>query len=39
MKVDEIRGKVKVIMKDFEEVFKKIGLLVSKEIMEYYRKI
>ncbi|BAD85346.1 CDC48/VCP homolog, AAA superfamily [Thermococcus kodakarensis KOD1] len=39
MKADEIRGKVKVTMKDFEEALKKIGPSVSKETMEYYRKI
>ncbi|WP_297470527.1 AAA family ATPase, partial [Thermococcus sp.] len=39
MKADEIRRKVKVTMKDFEEALKKIGPSVSKETMEYYRKI
>ncbi|MDI3475885.1 MAG: transitional endoplasmic reticulum ATPase [Thermococcaceae archaeon] len=39
MKADEIRGKVKVTMKDFEEALKKIGPSVGKETMEYYRKI
>ena len=39
MKADEVRGKVKVTMKDFEEALKKIGPSVSKETMEYYRKI
>ncbi|NJE04898.1 AAA family ATPase [Thermococcus sp. M36] len=39
MKADEIRGKVKVRMKDFEEAMKKIGPSVSEETMEYYRKI
>ncbi|WP_054841534.1 hypothetical protein, partial [Thermococcus peptonophilus] len=39
MKADEIRQKVKVTMKDFEEALKKIGPSVSKETMEYYRKI
>ncbi|NJE29609.1 AAA family ATPase [Thermococcus sp. 18S1] len=39
MKADEIRGKVKVTMKDFEEAMKKIGPSVSEETMEYYRKI
>ena len=39
MKADEIRGKVKVTMKDFEEAMKKIGPSVSKETMEYYRRI
>ncbi len=39
MKADEIRRKVKVTMKDFEEALKKIGPSVSEETMEYYRKI
>ncbi|WP_297552737.1 CDC48 family AAA ATPase [Thermococcus sp.] len=39
MKADEIRRKVKVTMKDFEEALKKIGPSVSKETMEYYLKI
>ncbi|ASJ09654.1 AAA family ATPase [Thermococcus siculi] len=39
MKADEIRGKVKVTMRDFEEALKKIGPSVSEETMEYYRKI
>ncbi len=39
MKADEIRRKVKVTMKDLEEALKKIGPSVSKETMEYYRKI
>ncbi|ASA77919.1 CDC48 family AAA ATPase [Thermococcus sp. 5-4] len=39
MKADEIRQKVKVTMKDFEEAMKKIGPSVSEETMEYYRKI
>ncbi len=39
MKADEIRQKVKVKMKDFEEAMKKIGPSVSEETMEYYRKI
>ncbi|ACS34191.1 CDC48 family AAA ATPase [Thermococcus gammatolerans] len=39
MKADEIRRKVKVTMRDFEEALKKIGPSVSKETMEYYRKI
>ncbi|MCD6523609.1 MAG: CDC48 family AAA ATPase [Thermococcus sp.] len=39
MKAHEIREKVKVTMKDFEEALKKIGPSVSKETMEYYRKI
>ncbi|WP_456421470.1 CDC48 family AAA ATPase [Thermococcus sp.] len=39
MKADEIRRKVKVTMKDFKEALKKIGPSVSKETMEYYRKI
>ncbi|NJE60257.1 CDC48 family AAA ATPase [Thermococcus sp. 21S7] len=39
MKADEIRGKVKVTMKDFEKAMKKIGPSVSEETMEYYRKI
>ncbi|NJE53864.1 CDC48 family AAA ATPase [Thermococcus sp. 21S9] len=39
MKADEIRRRVKVTMKDFEEALKKIGPSVSKETMEYYRKI
>ncbi|ASJ12967.1 CDC48 family AAA ATPase [Thermococcus thioreducens] len=39
MKADEIRGKVKVTMKDFEEAMKKIGPSVSEETMDYYRKI
>ncbi|WP_297066297.1 CDC48 family AAA ATPase [Thermococcus sp.] len=39
MKADEIRRRVKVTMKDFEEALKKIGPSVSKETMEYYRKM
>ncbi|ASI99629.1 CDC48 family AAA ATPase [Thermococcus celer] len=39
MKADEIRSKVKVTMRDFEEAMKKIGPSVSKETMEYYRRI
>ena len=39
MKADEIRGKVKVTMKDFESALKKIGPSVSEETMDYYRKI
>ncbi|WP_258083938.1 CDC48 family AAA ATPase [Thermococcus thermotolerans] len=39
MKADEIRQRVKVTMKDFEEAMKKIGPSVSEETMEYYRKI
>ncbi|HII60800.1 hypothetical protein, partial [Pyrococcus horikoshii] len=39
MKADEIKQKAKVTMKDFEEALKKIGPSVSKETMEYYRKI
>ncbi|NJE77077.1 CDC48 family AAA ATPase [Thermococcus sp. ES12] len=39
MRADEIRAKVKVTMKDFEEAMKKIGPSVSEETMEYYRKI
>jgi len=39
MKAHEIREKVKVTMKDFEGALKKIGPSVSKETMEYYRKI
>ncbi|ASJ03107.1 AAA family ATPase [Thermococcus profundus] len=39
MKADEVRQKVKVKMKDFEEALKKIGPSVGKETMEYYRKI
>ncbi len=39
MKADEVRQKVKVSMKDFEEAMKKIGPSVSKETMEYYRRI
>ncbi|NJE10798.1 CDC48 family AAA ATPase [Thermococcus sp. MAR1] len=39
MKADEIRGKVKVTMKDFESTLKKIGPSVSEETMDYYRKI
>ncbi|ASJ13632.1 CDC48 family AAA ATPase [Thermococcus radiotolerans] len=39
MKADEIRQKVKVTMKDFEEAMKKIGPSVGEETMEYYRKI
>ncbi|WP_297458142.1 CDC48 family AAA ATPase [Thermococcus sp.] len=39
MKPDEIRERVKVTMKDFEEALKKIGPSVSKETMEYYLKI
>ena len=39
MKADEIRQRVKVTMKDFEEAMKKIGPSVGEETMEYYRKI
>ncbi|WP_148883549.1 CDC48 family AAA ATPase [Thermococcus aciditolerans] len=39
MKADEIRGRVKVTMKDFEEAMKKIGPSVGEETMEYYRRI
>ena len=39
MKADEIRGKVKVTMKDFEEAMRKIGPSVSEETMEYYRRM
>ncbi|WP_297501563.1 AAA family ATPase, partial [Thermococcus sp.] len=39
MKADEVRQKVKVTMEDFEEALKKIGPSVSKETMEYYRKV
>ncbi|KUJ98765.1 MAG: CDC48/VCP like protein, AAA superfamily [Thermococcales archaeon 44_46] len=38
-RASEIRQKVKVTMKDFEEALKKVGPSVSKEMMEYYRKI
>ncbi|ASJ10971.1 AAA family ATPase [Thermococcus sp. P6] len=39
MKADEIRRRVKVTMKDFESALKKVGPSISKETMEYYRKI
>ncbi|AEK73883.1 cell division protein CDC48 [Thermococcus sp. 4557] len=39
MKADEIRQRVKVTMKDFEEAMEKIGPSVGEETMEYYRKI
>ena len=39
VKMDEVRQKVKVTMKDFEEALKKVGPSVSKETMEYYKKI
>ncbi|NJE02582.1 CDC48 family AAA ATPase [Thermococcus sp. MV11] len=39
MRADEIRAKVKVTMKDFEEAMKKIGPSVSEETMEYYRRV
>ncbi|AFK23338.1 CDC48 family AAA ATPase [Pyrococcus sp. ST04] len=39
MKAEEIRRIAKVTMKDFEEALKKIGPSVSKETMEYYRRI
>ncbi|WP_324736361.1 CDC48 family AAA ATPase [Thermococcus sp. SY098] len=39
VKMDEVKQKVKVTMKDFEEALKKVGPSVSKETMEYYRKI
>ena len=39
MRADQVRQKVKVTMKDFEEALKKIGPSVSKETMEYYRKM
>ncbi|ALM75430.1 CDC48 family AAA ATPase [Thermococcus barophilus] len=39
VKMDEVKQKVKVTMKDFEEALKKVGPSVSKETMEYYKKI
>ncbi|NJE85672.1 AAA family ATPase [Thermococcus sp. CX2] len=39
MKADEIRQKVKVTMADFEEALEKIGPSVSKETIEYYKRI
>ncbi|NJE08618.1 AAA family ATPase [Thermococcus sp. M39] len=39
VKMEEVRQKVKVTMKDFEEALKKVGPSVSKETMEYYRRI
>jgi len=39
VKMDEVRQKVKVTMRDFEEALKKVGPSVSKETMEYYKKI
>ncbi len=39
MKMDEVRRKVRVAMKDFEEALEKIGPSVSKETVEYYRKV
>ncbi|WP_461865333.1 CDC48 family AAA ATPase [Thermococcus sp.] len=39
MKMDEVRQKVRVTMKDFEEALEKIGPSVSKETVEYYKKI
>ncbi|NJE41657.1 CDC48 family AAA ATPase [Thermococcus sp. GR6] len=39
MKADEIKQKVKVTMADFEEALEKIGPSVSKETMEYYKRI
>ncbi|AIF69377.1 ATPase AAA [Palaeococcus pacificus DY20341] len=38
-KLDEVRSKVKVTMKDFEEALSRIGPSVDRETMEYYRKI
>ncbi len=39
MKMDEVRRKVRVAMKDFEEALEKIGPSVSRETVEYYRKV
>ncbi|WP_297436061.1 AAA family ATPase, partial [Thermococcus sp.] len=39
MKADEIRGKVKVTMNDFEKALEKIGPSVGEGTMEYYRRI
>ncbi|WP_457751717.1 CDC48 family AAA ATPase [Thermococcus sp.] len=39
MKADEIRGKVKVMMKDFEEALEKIGPSVGEETMRYYKQM
>ncbi|ADT84250.1 CDC48 family AAA ATPase [Thermococcus barophilus] len=39
VKMDEVKQKVKVTMKDFEEALEKVGPSVSKETMEYYKKI
>ncbi|GAB6101507.1 CDC48 family AAA ATPase [Thermococcus atlanticus] len=39
MKMDEVRQKVRVTMKDFEEALEKIGPSVSRETVEYYRKV
>ncbi|USS40671.1 CDC48 family AAA ATPase [Thermococcus aggregans] len=39
MRASEIRQEVKVTMKDFEEALKKVGPSVSKETMEYYKRI
>ncbi|HDD31249.1 MAG TPA: AAA family ATPase, partial [Thermococcus litoralis] len=38
-RASEIRQKVKVTMKDFEEALKKVSPSVSKETMEYYKEI
>ncbi|MCD6188666.1 MAG: CDC48 family AAA ATPase, partial [Thermococcus sp.] len=38
-RASEIRQKVKVTMKDFEEALKKVGPSVSKETMEYYKRM
>ncbi|WP_297065519.1 CDC48 family AAA ATPase [Thermococcus sp.] len=39
MRADEVRARVKVTMGDFEEAMKKVGPSISRETMEYYRKI
>jgi len=39
VRMDEVRQRVKITMKDFEEALKKVGPSVSKETMEYYKKI
>ncbi len=39
VRMDEVRQRVKITMKDFEEALKKVGSSVSKETMEYYKKI
>jgi len=38
-RASDIRERVKVTMRDFEEAMKKVGPSVSEETIEYYKKI